>query len=238
MKKEIGIRKFGYQAILLQWRANEVQGKVMATVAFLKKKYSDEVLELVPTYCELAVYLHLHIDRDSFLKKLEAELPFSGKDEQKATPVIYEVPVCYSTEMGMDLQALARAKIIQPKELVELHTAPEYAIHFIGFLPGFPYLSGLDDRLHHPRLADPRSKIPKGSVGIAGAQTGIYPAESPGGWNIIGRTPISLFSVDGDPPATLQAGNYLRFVSIDTEKYWEIENAVKKGTYKIKKSHG
>ena len=114
------------------------------------------------------------------------------------------------------------------EEVIERHTAPIYDIHFLGFLPGFPYLSGLDEKLHRPRLKSPRPRIPAGSVGIAGSQTGIYPQSSPGGWNLIGRTPIKLFDIEKNPPALLKPLRKLKFYAISEEEFEEIEEKLKR----------
>lgn len=127
-------------------------------------------------------------------------------------PVV--IPVCYGGEFGPDLKDVAAAHDTSPAEIVEAHTAGRYTVAMLGFLPGFPYLEGLDGALHTPRRAAPRTSVPAGSVGIGGASTGVYPFASPGGWQIIGRTPIALFAPDRTPPALLQAGDQVRFVAI------------------------
>lgn len=121
------------------------------------------------------------------------------------------LPVCYDPRVAPDLQDVAGIHGIAIDELVRLHSAPEYVVHFLGFSPGFPYLGGLDAALATPRLATPRTSVPAGSVAIGGAQTGIYPMESPGGWRIVGRTPVTLFDARAWPPAALRMGDRIRF---------------------------
>ena len=131
-----------------------------------------------------------------------------------APPVVgrlVEIPVRYGGEDGPDLEALAVARGLTPDAVVDLHTAPEYVVHFVGFMPGFAYLGGLDPRLATPRRAVPRTHVPSGSVGIGGAQTAVYPVASPGGWQLIGRTSRALFDPNAAPAALLAAGDRVRF---------------------------
>jgi len=132
-----------------------------------------------------------------------------------------EVPVCYSDEYGPDLDDVAQFHGISRDEVIERHTTPSYPIAFIGFAPGFPYLIGLNPSLTTPRLSTPRQRVPSGSVGIGGSQTGIYPNASPAGWRIIGRTPLRLFNISKEPAALCQAGDILRFVPIGKEQFQE-----------------
>jgi inhibitor of KinA len=130
-----------------------------------------------------------------------------------------EVPVCYGGEFGPDLGAVAAACGLPAAEVIALHSAPEYLVQAIGFSPGFPYLTGLPEKLHTPRKTTPRERVPAGSVGIGGAQTGVYPIETPGGWNLIGRTPLRLFCTNNAPPALLQTGDRVRFKRITPEEF-------------------
>lgn len=130
-----------------------------------------------------------------------------------------ELPVCYSGELAPDLEEVARQARLSQDDVVGLHTAALYTVQMIGFTPGFPYLAGLDPRLATPRRAEPRLRVPAGSVGIGGEQTGIYPLTTPGGWNIIGATPRSLFDSTRDPPALLRIGDRVRFVAISHDEY-------------------
>ena len=142
-----------------------------------------------------------------------------------------EIPTAYGGEFGPDLELVAQHNNLSAAEVVQIHSDTRYLIYMIGFMPGFPYLGGMSPRIATPRKTTPRLKLPAGSVGIAGNQTGIYPAESPGGWQIIGRTPLELFRPTREPPAILQAGDYLTFVSVTPEEFAVIEEAVRDGTY-------
>lgn len=130
-----------------------------------------------------------------------------------------EIPVCYDLELGPDLPRVAAQAQCTEAEVVAWHSAGEYRVEAVGFSPGFPYLSGLPAQLHTPRLATPRAAVPAGSVGIGGAQTGIYPQATPGGWNLIGRTPVILFDPEARPPARLQVGDRVRFRAITREEF-------------------
>jgi inhibitor of KinA len=130
-----------------------------------------------------------------------------------------EVPVCYGGDLGPDVEVVARHTGLTSAEVVACHSAPEYLVHMIGFAPGFPYLGGLDERLATPRRAEPRPLVPAGAVGIAGAQTGIYSLPTPGGWQLIGRTPLRLFDPTAANPSLLHAGQRLRFVPIGAAEF-------------------
>ncbi len=134
-------------------------------------------------------------------------------------PRLVEIPVCYGSEYGPDLEDVAALHELTSAEVIRRHSAPPYRVQFLGFLPGFAYLSGLPPGLETPRRDTPRLSVPAGAVGIGGAQTGVYPLESPGGWQIIGRTPLILFDLNREPPALLRAGDRVRFVPISEETY-------------------
>lgn len=130
-----------------------------------------------------------------------------------------EIPVCYGGGFGPDLEAVAKHSALATGEVIALHTAAEYTVAMLGFAPGFPYLLGLDEALRVPRRADPRTRVPAGSVAIGGAQTGIYPHELPGGWNLIGRTPFVLFDQQREPPTLLAPGDRVRFRAIGADEF-------------------
>ncbi|WP_338777593.1 5-oxoprolinase subunit PxpB [Metabacillus sp. FJAT-52054] len=130
-----------------------------------------------------------------------------------------KIPVCYDEDFGMDLDEVANHNGISKEEVIALHTEGVYPVYMIGFSPGFPYLGGMTEKIAAPRKEKPRPKIPAGSVGIAGTQTGVYPLETPGGWQIIGRTPLSLFDASKQPPALLKAGDSVQFYRISKEEY-------------------
>ncbi len=191
----------------------------------------EGVAELVPTFCSLMVYYNpLVISFDELSTRLRGKLR-DVKDVDLSVRKIVKIPVCYGGEYGPDLETVAEHAGLTPREVVEIHTAHDYLIDMLGFLPGFAYLGGLDQRLHTPRLATPRTLIEPGSVGIGGAQTGIYPLASPGGWQIIGRTPLRPYDPDRAEPILYAAGEYLRFAPISPEEYMAIEAKLAANTY-------
>jgi inhibitor of KinA len=134
-----------------------------------------------------------------------------------------EVPVCYEGDFGPDLGLVAKQAKLTPAEVIKIHGKPEYLVYLVGFAPGFPYLGGLPKQLETPRHAKPRMVVPPGSIGIGGKQTGIYPAATPGGWNLIGRTPLRLFRPAEDPPVLLRAGDRVKFRAISREEFAQLE---------------
>ena len=179
------------------------------------------VTECVPGFTSLTV----HYDPLRIAAPLEFTLPALLERLEAAGDAgrLVEIPVCYGGDFGPDLEAVAALHGLAADEVVRLHTAAEYRVHLIGFVPGFPYLGGLDARLHTPRLDAPRTAVPAGSVGIGGAQTGVYPIESPGGWRLIGRTPTAIFDARRDPPALLRAGDRIRFRAVDAGSFRRLE---------------
>lgn len=141
------------------------------------------------------------------------------KDQDLYKERIVSIPVLYGGEVGPDLEYVAKHHGISPEEVIQIHSKNDYLVYMIGFAPGFPYLGGLDERIATPRKKTPRLQIAAGSVGIAGNQTGVYPLETPGGWQIIGRTPRKLFLPNQSPPTLLQSGDTIRFVPITPEEY-------------------
>lgn len=136
-----------------------------------------------------------------------------------------EVPVCYEMEYGLDLEFVAKYAKLTPADVIKLHCKPEYLVYLVGFAPGFPYLGGLPKALQVPRRSKPRMVVPPGSVGIGGAQTGIYPLATPGGWNLIGRTPLQLFQPAANPPVLLRAGDRVKFRAITKAEFAQMEAA-------------
>ena len=162
--------------------------------------------------------------------KLRSKLRDVGEADLSIRKIV-PIPVCYGGEFGPDLANVAQLAGLSEDEVIAIHTERDYLIDMLGFLPGFAYLGGLDERLHTPRLTVPRTRIEPGSVGIGGAQTGIYPLASPGGWQIIGRTPLKPYDPDREEPILYAAGEYLRFVPITPDEYTAIEAQLAAGTY-------
>lgn len=189
------------------------------------------LIEWIPTYTSITVFYDPYVisydELTAYLHSIAASLHQADLPEAE----IIHIPTCYGGELGPDLDNVARHNGLTPEEVIKIHSQPMYLIYMMGFTPGFPYLGGMSKRIATPRLEVPRSKVPAGSVGIAGEQTGIYAMETPGGWQIIGRTPLKLYDPLREPSILLKAGNYVKFVPIPYDRYKQIEEAVEKGSY-------
>jgi inhibitor of KinA len=206
----------------------ELNDRVHALCARLMARPLSGVIDIVPAYITLAVHYNA---RQVALQSATHESPFDAvvswirtelpnlEDVQASLRKRVEIPVCYGGEFGDDLDELAAMHSLTREQVIDLHCAPEYRVHMIGFAPGFAYLGELDARIRSPRRTSPRTHVPAGSVAIGGEQTGVYPNDSPGGWNIIGRTPLRLFDLFREPTCLLAPGDRVRFIAIDRERY-------------------
>lgn len=200
-----------------------LNGAVHAFAAAAEGLGHPAIREAVPTYRSATVhYLPWLLDFDE-IQALLAPLARQAGGQAAQEEAVIEIPTLYGGEYGPDLEEVAAHCGLSPDQIVALHSAPAYRIFMLGFTPGFPYLGGMDPKLATPRRSQPRVSIPAGSVGIAGSQTGVYPIQSPGGWQLIGRTPLRLFDPALEPPILLQAGGRVRFVPIDEETFRQIE---------------
>lgn len=221
------VRPIGDSALLVELGAAadaETRRRVHACSAQLAAAALEGVLDIVPGLATVGVHYDparvrragSELPHVAIARAVEKELA-EARDVPHAKARTSEIAVCYDTTVAPDLADVARHAGMTPDEVIALHSAGSYVVHMIGFLPGFPYLDGLDPRLTIPRRATPRTRVPAGSVAIGGQHTGIYPLESPGGWQIIGRTSVRLFAADRNPPTLLRAGDNVRFrrVSLD-----------------------
>ncbi len=209
----------------------DINAKIRAYDEALNEEQIDGVYETVPTYCTLTIhYAPEQIRYEELKKKLEVLLRETHK-AQKMNTVVMEIPVLYGGEYGPDLQYVADYHHMTPQQVIDMHANEEYLIYMLGFTPGFSYMGGMDERIATPRLKTPRVLIPAGSVGIAGKQTGIYPIDSPGGWQLIGRTPVKLYDAHRDTPILLDAGLHVKFVPIDETEYNRILSRIELGRY-------
>jgi KipI family sensor histidine kinase inhibitor len=178
------------------------------------------IRDLHPGYCTLLITIDPGTaDPERVEAALRRVVGGNDADPVEVPARTIEIPVCYAEEFAPDLVEVARRAGIAPAEAAHRHAAADYRVYFLGFAPGFPYLGGLPKALAAPRLPVPRRRVPAGSVAIAGAQAGIYPFEMPGGWRLVGRTPLRLFDVEHDPPALLAPGNQVRFVAISAGEF-------------------
>ncbi len=202
-----------------------VNRRVHALALALAQRAPAGVVDLIPTYRSLLVnYDPVRID-DGMLARALADIARSLDDSALSAPETVEIPTCYGGEFGPDLQFVAEHNHLTPAEVVAIHTSSPCRVFMMGFSPGFAYMGGMSPRIATPRLQTPRTSIPAGSVGIAQQQTGIYPVESPGGWQLIGRTPVRLFDPGRTPPTLLGPGDLVRFVAIDEAQYKDLAAA-------------
>jgi KipI family sensor histidine kinase inhibitor len=211
--------------------APEVNARVMQLCAAIKGSAIKGVVDFIPTFRSVLVsYDPLVISYNKLQKRLQ-KLSEIKSDAANNTARIFHIPVCYGGEFGEDIGDVAAHTGLSVDEVVAMHSEKPYLIYMLGFLPGFPYLGGLNEKLFTPRLPSPRTSIPAGSVGIGGEQTGIYPLASPGGWRLIGRTPLKPYDAKREEPILYAAGDYIKFDPVSETEYNKIEKAVQENTY-------
>jgi inhibitor of KinA len=210
----------------------DLSDEVLRLDTNLRSSALPGVVETVPTFRSLMV----HYD-PLVTSRADLEDAISGRLDRQAKPrdsaTLWRVPVCYKGEFAPDLAEVARLTGATPSEVVALHGAVLYHVYMLGFLPGFPYMGDLPRQLALPRRADPRLRVPAGSVSIATNLTAIYPYESPGGWHLIGTTPIRLFDPERPRPALLDPGDIVRIEPIDPASFAAIKKAVDSGNYQV-----
>jgi len=227
-------KPFGSLAILIEWPARIDEAIIRDIVAFEKSITNDQhIVDTIIAYNSLTIRYQFLNSFDRTVLRLKG-LYEEKQDYKKQESKLWQIPVCYNQKFGLDLAEIAKTKNLSVEEVVELHTAPSYLIYFLGFQPGFLYLGGLNTQIHMPRKSNPRLRVQKGSVGIGGEQTGVYPQDSAGGWNILGKSPINFFDITKPQPCFAQAGDRIQFVSVDVETFEQIYEEVEKGIYELK----
>lgn len=228
MKYKPRIFQFNEISVLIEFDA-EINEKLLGFILNLKenlfKNKSKQILQIINSYNSLLIMyvstINNFYDKENELLQLIADVKVLHKSDSN----IKKIPVCYEDDFGWDLELLSDNLGLSKSEIIELHSKPIYTVYFIGFIPGFPYLGGLDSSLYHKRKPQPRRIIPSGSVGIADQQTGIYPTDSPGGWQIIGKSPIRLFNPNQtEQLCYLKAGDRIQFESISKEEFEYIQS--------------
>lgn len=209
----------------------EINRKIRAFKIAVEKEGIEGIIETVPTYRSLLVVYNPEVIRFKELTERFETIMGTMDSIQIPPPTVIEIPVLYGGEMGPDIETVAAHNGKTVEEVIEIHTSGEYLIYMLGFIAGFPYLGGMSKEIATPRLKSPRVKIEGGSVGIAGEQTGVYPVASPGGWQLIGRTPLKLYDSDREKPVLLEAGQYMKFCAVTEEEYRRIEKQVEDNTY-------
>lgn len=233
---KLRFKPYGSIAILIEW-PKEINRDILKNRILFKRKIKSEmadvIIDTVPAYNSLTVFFDTTKIKYSGVIKKAKEIYEGNYKDLKLPYKLWKIPVCYDESFGIDLEEMAKSKNISKDEIIQLHTSAIYDVHFIGFLPGFIYLGGLPEEIHFDRKSQPRQKIKKGDVGIARGQTGIYPRESPGVWNIIGNSPLNFFDMDQDRLSFASAGDRLQFVAVDKKAYNKILKEVELGTYII-----
>jgi inhibitor of KinA len=199
----------------------DMNRSVLSLAAHVRAQRMAGVRDVVPAYASCAVHFDpLRTDVARLESAISAAIDHAARADAPARAAsTVHIPVCYGGPFGPDLAAVATFAGVPEEEVVRLHVEREYRVFMIGFLPGFPYLGPVDDRIAAPRRDAPRPVVHRGSVGLAGRQTGVYPIDSPGGWQIIGRTPLALFDPSTSAPARLTPGDSVRFVPIDADEF-------------------
>ncbi len=216
------IRVVGDRGLLVEYGDTidpVVNKKVLSMAIGLEHDAPAGMIEIIPSYRSLLIVYDPSVTTTAFLQESLSSLEKRLLEIEIPPPQTVEIPVCYAGEFGPDIEFVAEHNGLTADEVIRLHSEPEYQIFMIGFSPGFPYLGGLPKELHTPRLKTPRTQVLVGSVGIANEQTGIYPVTSPGGWQLIGRTPLKLFDLERSNPFLYQAGDRIKFKPISPEEY-------------------
>ena len=210
----------------------EINGKVHSLYTLLNNNLDKGILDLIPSYNSILIqYNPFHISFLNLKQLVENHISNPSKTGSKQT--VIDIPVLYGGKYGQDLDYVAEHNHLTNNQVIEIHSKPNYLVYMLGFTPGFPYLGGMDESIATSRLTTPRTSIPAGSVGIADKQTGIYPSESPGGWRLIGKTPLTLFDHTQNPPSLIMPGNLIRFVPLKSiEEYEKISKLVTTNKYK------
>lgn len=202
----------------------KINRHIRQTIERIQELKLDGITELVPTYCALLIqYDAMLYSYSDICNLMEPLLEPSATDDANERVTVIEIPTVYGGDFGPDLGFVASHNNLTEEEVVAIHSGTDYLVYMLGFIPGFTYLGGMDPRIATPRLSSPRTLIPAGSVGIAGEQTGTYPSDSPGGWQIIGRTPVTMYDISKEQAALLSTGDYVRYVPIDEAEYNRIK---------------
>ena len=203
----------------------KINRHIRQTIERIKALQLEGIIELVPTYCALLVeYDAMQYSYSEICNIIEPTLEEGMTDTTNELLTVVEVPTVYGGDFGPDLSFVASHNHLSEDEVISIHSGTDYLVYMLGFIPGFTYLGGMDPRIATPRLSSPRTLIPAGSVGIAGEQTGTYPSDSPGGWQIIGCTPVTMYDMSKKQAALLRAGDYVRYVPIDDTEFYRIKS--------------
>ena len=237
MSFQLEYSKYNSNAILINWPSiidENILEDILKFKLSIQKNYIELKVEVINTYSSLLVIYNSIIDNING-EILTLKAIYSNQISDKKFKLnTWEIPVCYDLKFATDLEELSIHKQLSKTEIITLHSRPFYTVFFIGFLPGFLYLGGLDSKLFIDRKSTPNLNVKKGSIAIGGEQTGIYPQDSPGGWHIIGNSPIELVNPNENPPCKISAGDKVKFSPVDLNRYEEILFEIKNGSYHLK----
>lgn len=205
----------------------KINARVYLLAHLLTSMHFDGLWQIVPTYRSvLVLYDPFVVSKNKLVTiidmKIATEKIFFEEAALPESSGTIQIPVCYGGELGPDLAHVAKHNNLSEQEVIDIHTRESYRVYMLGFLPGFPYLGGMDERIACPRLKIPRTVVPAGSVGIAGSQTGVYTVDSPGGWQLIGKTPLKIFAVEKERPFLINPGDNIIFKAIDEKTFAEL----------------
>lgn len=236
MYKQIKFLPAGDRSVVMEF-GNSITPEINAKIRNMVQAIDDSKLlgisEIIPTYRSILItYNPLIINYEDLVSNLKKMSKYLGNISDSKVRIV-ELPTVYGGEYGPDIEFVAKHNNLTVEEVINIHSSTDYLLYMLGFTPGFGYLGGMSEKIETPRLQVPRTKIPAGSTGIAGKQTGIYPIDSPGGWQLIGRTPVRLYEPLSDPPVLLNAGDYVRFVPIEEDEYLEILDLINKDEYEV-----
>lgn len=238
---------YGDTAILINFE-QKINIAINGQISFLNKKITEKFSEwiqfCIPAYCSLTVgfdwekvtYEEAVLKIQTLISNLKND--FESPVLEKKETRILNIPICYDAKFALDLKTLSQQKQLSPKEIINYHSSKTYHIFMLGFLPGFPYLGILPNEIACQRKANPHPKVPARSVGMAGLQTGIYPSDAPGGWQIIGKTPVDIFSPQNENPFLFQVGDQVNFYKISYSAFQKIEQDISKQTFNWKEIYG
>ncbi|MCK0109552.1 5-oxoprolinase subunit PxpB [Flavobacteriaceae bacterium S0825] len=231
---ELKYKPFGERSILIEW-PQIISENILESVLSYKQKLENYIFKekvyIKSAYNSILITYNFTINNFYDEVLILKHVLLADSDTQKSSYKLWRIPVCYDLDFGIDLEEISKKNTIEISEIIRLHSSTIYRIYFLGFLPGFLYLGGLDNRLHFSRKNTPRLKVNKGSVAIGGSQTGIYPTESPGGWNIIGKTPIDFFNVHDENPCFAQSGDKIQFISVTKMECEQISKSIESKAY-------
>ena len=223
VSNDLRFKRFGEKAILVEWPDkvdDDVLDEIIQFIRAFETAEKGEICNYASGYNSVLIDYKETIDFDSKCRRL-VHLYKNQRSLNTHNSTTWKIPVCYDEEFGPDLSLFVE-KGMTVKEVVDLHTANPFRVYMIGFLPGFLYLGGLPEELYLPRKSQPRQSVAKGSIAIGGKQTGIYPNKSPGGWQIIGRTPVTLFDMQKSPPISIRQGDYVQFQAIEKSEFQKL----------------